>query len=624
MRRFFSTLLLLTCLSCLVSAHHDELPPGVKSTQNPKDVPPTPDEAVQAFRPMKGFNVQLFAGEPDVAQPIALTFDDRGRLWVAECYAYPKWRADQTGHDRIVILEDSDGDGKHDKRTVFADKLHNLTSIEIGYGGVWALCLPHLVFIPDRNGDDKPDAKPDVVLDGWTLKAKHNVVNGLTWGPDGWLWGRHGITAPSLVGKPGDAKEKRTELNCSIWRYHPTKQNFEVICNGTTNPWGLDFDEHGEAFFTNCVIGHLWHVIPGAHYKRMYGLDYNQFTYELIESTSDHIHWGGGKWTTSRGGKGAHDKAGGGHAHSGGMIYLGGNWPKEYHNGLFTCNIHGNRVNHDHLKRKGCGYVGTHAADILRADNLWYRGIDLDYGPDGAVYISDWVDFGECHDNDGVHRQSGRIYRVSYGKTPGVVNLDLTKKTNLELVKLQSHKNEWYARHARRILAERAATDESLRGLHRVLEKAYGETANVVHQLRVLWTLHATGGTTEAWLLKQLDHKDEHVRTWAIRLLCESKNPSDKALSKFKTMAEKDPSGLVRLYLASMLQRMPMEKRFPIATELAKHGEDAEDRCQPLMIWYGIEPAVAKDKNAALQLLAKTKIPKLRQFIARRLSEGGK
>src|SRR5262245_42932967 len=175
-------------------------PPGVKNSQSPKDVPPTPEEAVRRFKAPEGFKVTLFAGEPDVAQPIAMAWDDRGRLYVAECYSYPDWQA--TGKDRILVFEDTDGDGKFDKRWIFLDNLPNLTGVQVGHGGVWALCAPNLLFIPDKDGKGVPDGKPVVVLDGWTLKAKHNIVNGLTWGPDGWLYGCHGITAESKPGVP--------------------------------------------------------------------------------------------------------------------------------------------------------------------------------------------------------------------------------------------------------------------------------------------------------------------------------------------------------------------------------------------------------------------------------------
>src|SRR5262245_43830876 len=600
------------------------LPPGVKDTQDPRDKPPSPEHAVRRFKAPDGFHVTLFAGEPDVHQPIAMAFDDRGRLWVAECFSYPKWLPPEQasdGRDRILIFEDTDGDGRFDKRTVFHDRLPNLTGLELGYGGVWALCAPNLVFIPDRNGDDVPDGPPEVVLDGWSLKAEHNIVNGLTWGPDGWLWGRHGILHESRVGRPGTPDSARTRLNCSIWRYHPTRKLFEVVTHGTTNPWGLDFDAHGEAFFTNSVTGHLWHAVPGARFQRMYGLDYNPHAYELIAPTSDHLHWGGGHWTDSRGGKGVHSDAGGGHAHAGAMVYLGDNWPDEYRHSIFMCNIHGNRLNRNLLERSGASYVGKRAPDFLLSDNPWFRGIALGYGPDGGVFVTDWCDFGECHDHDGVHRSSGRVYKVFHGKPRSVAGLDLSKKTDAELVAVQLHKNDWYVRHARRLLAERAADGKPMAKTHEALRKVCDAEPKVATKLRALWVLYVTGGADERWLLQQTGHANEHVRSWAVRLLCDGHEPSAAARAAFLRLAVNQPSGLVRLYLASALQRLKHEDRFPLAGALAMHAADRDDREVPLLLWYGIEPAVPKHPDQALALAEMSGIPKLRQFIARRLAD---
>ncbi len=302
-------IVLLAILSIAPLAAAEKQEEGLQPAPVPKN------EAAARMDLPAGFNVTLFAGEPDVRQPIAFALDDRGRLWVAECYAYPNWQA--TGHDRILIFEDTDGDGQFDRRKVFWDQANYLTGLQVGFGGVWVCCAPDLLFIPDKNHDDVPDGKPEVVLDGWSNKGVHNVVNGLKWGPDGWLWGLNGITSPSFVGPPGASDAQRQRLNCSVWRYHPLDKRFEVVTHGTTNPWGLDFDDYGQAFITNCVIAHLWHAVPGAHFQRMFGEDYNPHVYELMSTCADHLHWGGGDWRLSRGGHGAHSIAGGGHAQRG-------------------------------------------------------------------------------------------------------------------------------------------------------------------------------------------------------------------------------------------------------------------------------------------------------------------
>ncbi|MEZ6059745.1 MAG: hypothetical protein R3C19_05230 [Planctomycetaceae bacterium] len=411
-----------------VTVHADDFPEPV-NTQAPGEHPPSPKEMLDLFELPDGFNVTLFAGEPDVQQPIAFDFDDRGRIWVAENYTYSAHgEIDPNLRDRIIILEDKDWDGRHDVRKVFWDKGSMLTGLTWGFGGLWILNDGTLSFIPDRDGDDVPDSEPVEMLNGWTKNAGHNFVNGLLWGPDGWLYGRHGITDTSYPGTPDTPKEERPPINCGIWRFHPTKHTFEVVCHGTTNPWGLDYNEYGDFFMSNNVIGHLWHVIPGAHYERMFGQDFNPHLYELMGMCADHYHWDeSGGWQNSRDGKA--EDLGGGHSHSGLMIYYGQNFPEEYRGKAFMCNTHGRCINVDRLERKGSSYVAKHEPNFLKVNTPWFRGVELKYGPAGCVYLSDWSDNGECHDHDGVHRKSGRIYRISFGTIDSPSGVDLTGRS---------------------------------------------------------------------------------------------------------------------------------------------------------------------------------------------------
>ena len=418
-----ASIIALIAVSCLGVMPRDATAddfPKLFNTQEETEKFLTPEESLSRITVPAGFKVSVFAAEPDVQQPIAIATDERGRLWVAENYTYAESKTNYETKlkDRIVILEDTDGDGEFDKRTVFWDQASKLSSIEVGFGGVWALCAPDLLFIPDRNRDDVPDSEPIVLLTGWDDdRIRHNIVNGLRWGPDGWLYGRHGIMTTSLVGPPETAPEHRTVVDCGIWRYHPTRKTFEIVCSGTTNPWGMDWDEHGQMFFINTVIGHLWHVIPGAYYQRMYGEHLDSDVYRLLPQNADHYHWDTNEaWhdTKKIGVTPSTDQAGGGHAHCGMMIYLGDNWPRKYRGKLFTLNLHGLRVNSDRLERSGATYVGKHEPDFLRTKDTWFRGIELCYGADGGVYVADWSDIGECHENDGVHRTSGRIFKVKY------------------------------------------------------------------------------------------------------------------------------------------------------------------------------------------------------------------
>ena len=591
-----------------------------------------PAEALKAIAVPKGFRVQLAAAEPMVQQPIDMAWDTRGRLWVAECYTYAERETnfEKKLKDRIIILEDTNHDGVFDKRKIFWDGASQLTSIELGFGGVWAACAPNILFLADRNGDDQPDGEPEVILDGFdTDKVRHNIVNGLRWGPDGWLYGRHGILGPgSKVGRPGTPEAKRTHIQCGIWRYHPTRKNFEVVCHGTTNPWGHDWDEHGQLFFINTVIGHLWHAVPGARYQRMYGNHFDKHLYELIQQTADHYHFDVGKekWSDLKktGMTSGTDAAGGGHAHTGMMIYLGDNWPAEYRGNVFTLNLHGLRMNQESLHRQGAGYVGKHAADFMSTSDKWFRGIELSYAPDGSVYVLDWSDIGECHDNDGIHRTSGRIYRISYGKTEAA-KVDLTEWSNDDLAESVGSPNEWYSRQARQLIQQRAAAGQDLTKAALKLMNTYRLTSSTPTALRAMWTLNAIGSADEDWLLEQSNDEREHIRTWAIKLLCDQEALSKKTQKRFIEMGGQDKAGLVQLQLASALQQLPLEDRWPLANALVSQDTFAKDPVFPLLVWYGINPAATENRNASLKLVAQCKIPKVRQFIARRLAgEAGK
>ncbi len=621
------------------------------SKTNAQDRPLPPREAAVRMTLPDGFKATLFAGEPDVVQPIAMCFDSRGRLWVAECMSYPNWHTNtKEGKDRILIFEDTDNDGVFDKRTVFADKLANVTALQVGFGGVFVGATPYLLFIPDKNGDDIPDGPPEILLDGFDIKAGHTVMNSLTWGPDGWLYGNHGIQATVKLGKPGTPADKRAVLNCGVWRYHPVRKEVEAFAHGTTNPWGLDFDETGQMFITNCVIGHLWHVVPGAHFERMYGQDLNPNVYGLMQTCADHIHWGGGAWTTSRalkdGPKDEHSVAGGGHAHVGCMVYLGDNFPDRYRNTVFMCNLHGNRINNDILERKGSTYVARHGKDFMFANDPWFRGIALCYGPDGGVYVSDWTDTGECHNYKVADKTNGRIYKITYGRATNPAewlgkNWDLAKMTDVQLVNLMYHKNEWYGRTARRILQERSV-DGKLEDSTRERIGDYTHQKGRGQRLPALWALHVTGGIEKSFtkgIYARINDFEEPLKVWGIRLAFEKPESIERDLWDALTdLAATEISPMVRLELIAALQRYPLnfredqrlifredQRRWSHALKLLKYEEDNNDAYLPLMLWYGLEPMLNESnkitRNGTLAAFD-TKIPLIREYLARRLMQG--
>ncbi|HEX7900769.1 MAG TPA: PVC-type heme-binding CxxCH protein [Planctomycetota bacterium] len=567
--------------------------------------PLPPLEAARGMSVPPGFRVSLFAGEPDVRQPIAFAMDDRGRLWVAENYAYPSW-APGPGKDRILIFEDVDNDGAFDRRSVFVEGLNFISGVELGFGGVWVTAPPYLLFYPTRPGGDLPAGPPEIRLDGWEHQDTHNLVNNLSWGPDGWLYGCQGIATKSRVGAPGTPDAARVYMDTGIWRYHPLTRRFEVFSEGGSNPWGVDFDDRGQALVVQCVIPHLHRMLQGGRHMRLYGRHPAPYTYGDLQHIADHLHWIG---HTPHAGNGKSDAVGGGHAHAGVMVYLGDSFPPEYRDRVYANNIHGRRVVTDILERRGSGYLGRHGPDFLQARDPAYRGLNLAYGPDGSVFILDWTDQTACHffGPEAYDRRNGRIFKVAYGErrppTP-----DLSARSSAELVRLQLHANDWHVRHARRLLQERGPDP----AVHAALAEILRGHADEPRRLRALWALHATGGLTDALARRALDDGSEWVRAWTVQLLGED----GRVFSETR-----DPSPVVRLYQAALLQRLPPARRWTLAAALLADGEDATDPALPLMLWYGVEPLDALDGERALALVAASKFPLLREFMARRHAE---
>ncbi|MEM9673910.1 MAG: PVC-type heme-binding CxxCH protein [Bacteroidota bacterium] len=575
----------------------------------------TGEEAAKEMELPDDFSITLAAGEPEVIRPIAITLDDRNRVWIAEAHTYPQKAPEGEGKDRILIFEDTNGDGKLNKRTIFKDGLNLVSGLEIGHGGVWVGAAPYLMYIPIDESGDQPAGEPQILLDGWGYQDTHETLSSFRWGPDGWLYGTTGITTRSNIGKPGASDDEREKLNVGVWRYHPTEHQFEVYARGISNLWGLDFNEYGHMFVSANILPHLWHIIPGAWYRRQFGEHNYPYVYDDIKTVADHVHWVGNRG--SEAGNGRSGSVGGGHSHAGAMFYLGAeHWPEEYRDYIFMNNIHGNRVNVDLVERRGSGYVGIHREDFLLTHDAWSQWLDFRFGPSGSVYAIDWYDKNQCHHtNEAIHDKTlGRIFKISH-KDDEFVQIDLSEKSSTELVEYQLHTNEWYVRHARRLLQERGPDEAVYQALREMLDS----DPNGVHKLRALWSLHVTEGLTNSMLMQLLDHDDEYLRGWAVQLAAEDKQVSEDFLAKFATMAGQDNSALVRLQLASVLQRIPEEQRWDILEALNTRSEDAQDHNIPLMVWYAFEPLVELDPERAARLAEQSTFPNLLDFTSRRL-----
>jgi putative membrane-bound dehydrogenase-like protein len=576
-------------------------------------------EAAKAMTLPQGFKLTLAAAEPDIIRPISFTIDAKGRLWVVEGHTYPVPAPEGQGRDRILIFEDTNGDGTLDSRKIFAEGLNLVSGIEVGMGGVWLGAAPYLLFIPIDAKNDKPAGPPQKLLDGWGTQDTHEVLNNLRWGPDGWLYGTHGIFTHSNVGKPGATDAERTKINAGVWRYHPTTHQFEVFAEGSSNPWGIDFNDYGHPFITVCVIPHMYHVIQGARYQRQAGKHFNPHTYDDIKTIADHVHWVGERGPHAGNFRSA--SAGGGHAHAGAMIYLGGDsWPKEYRNDIFMNNINGAKLNIDHLTRSGSGYKATHKNDFLAMNDSWSQWLNFKYDPSGSVFAIDWYDKNQCHSpNPDVHNKTmGRIFKISHHNDKWV-KVDLSKASDMELVKYQLHANEWYVRQARTILQERGANKK----VHKALKEILAQNPDVTRKLRALWALHVTKGLAESDLTILLTHENEYLRSWAIQLLTENKTISPKTLKHFVTLAQQDQSSLVRLYLTSAMERLEPAQRWDVVEALSQKSADKDDHNLPLMVWYALEPLAVLDTKRTLELAEKAQLPNILSYTIQRVAAIG-
>ena len=585
----------------------------------------TPEQAVEIMSVKKGFQANVFAAEPMLTQPMAFCWDDRGRMWIAENRDYES-RGDgfsNDGKSRILILEDTDRDGVADSRKVFLEGIPFPAAIAVGMGGLWLGAPPNLLFVPDADGDDKADMKDiEVRLTGWGIRDRHETLNSFTWGPDGWLYGCQGFATPSKVGKPKNGGKfpkpgapfptefefegDTVDINGGVWRYHPTKERFEVVAHGFSNPWGLDYDARGQLFITACVIPHLWHVIPGGIYHRQGGQHYNKHVYNDIKTIADHRHRS---------------------AHGGARIYLSDAFGRQYNGQIFMANIHEHAVLVDRLEKSGSGFVGRHGEDFALANNAQWVGFSVEIGPDGNLYVLDWHDADICG-KEVMQKETGRVFRFapkrSFASQFPNRYTDLTTLSDEDLTKLQSIDSSWHARRARLILQHRANRGELSSSTPKFLRIWFEGLSKQSIRLRALWGLHVINALSHEDLIAILKDRNEYVRGWAIQLLCEDRQPPPEAVERFIDLAFSDSSPVVRLFLASAAQRIESDAAWQILEELSLHGEDVDDHNLPKMIWFALEPLVTADIDRSLTLARYAKIPMLTRHIARRIGDAEK
>ena len=582
----------------------------------------TPDAAAAQMTLKPGYQVNAWAGEPMVTQPMAFAWDDQGRLWVAENRDYESRSTgfSGSGDSRIVILEDTDRDGTADKRTVFLEGVAFPSALAVGFDGLFLGAPPHLMFVPDRDQNDRADVDDiEIRLTGWGIRDRHETINSLLWGPDGWLYGLEGFATSSVIRKPTpDARmygyrdefpedllmAEGTPINGGVWRYHPVRDTFEVVAHGFSNPWGIDYDARGEFFISACVIPHLFHVIPGGLYQRQGGVHFNPYAYQDIAPIVDHRHRS---------------------AHGGARVYQSDAFGDEESGRLFMANIHEHAVLSDILVPQGSGYLAKHGDEFMMAHNAQWVGFSLEIGPEGALYVLDWHDADICG-GDVLDKDTGRIFRI----TPEISRADqwegryddLSQLSDSSLARLQTSASDWHTRRARVVLQYRASMRPIDASAISYLRSLFANDADLSIRLKGLWSLHVTGSLTQEDLAQALTDSEPHIRAWAVRLMAEDMS-SAAVRSQIESAGKREESQVVRKYLAAALQRVPEAHRWPLAEILVRWEEDGGDHNIPTLLWLGIEPLVSDDPQRALQLAQASQLPRITELIGRRLVDAG-
>jgi putative membrane-bound dehydrogenase-like protein len=493
--------------------------------------------------------------------------------------------------DRIVILEDTDGDGKMDKRTVFAEgkdfpvPFDMASGIEVGYGGVFLGAPPYLFFIENKN--DRP-GKFEILLKGFGSQDTHETLNTFQWGPDGWLYGLQGVFTQSSVkpGEPGaSAPGAPVEVTAGVWRYHPVTKKFELFAEGTSNPWGMDFDDNGQCFLACCVIPHLFHIVPGGIYKRQAGQSLNPYAYGYLNEICDHTFHKESGW-----------------AHAGLMYLTGPTIPEQYRGSMIFGSIHGCSIKRNTLRRNGSSFIASRADDFLQSGDKNFRPVNLRWGPNGDIFVSDWHDQNPCHQAapDSWDYEHGRIYRIQPKGMQTKKAEDLGKRTGDALLSLLTDPNPYRYRTALRLLAE--CKDPGAEGVlgNNVINKGAS--------LHNLWGLHAIGSEYALYALGLAEKWDRVTTTshrllpWSIRFAAEHgrSNPeAERLLIKLATLTT-DP--VDRLALACAAQRLTGNS-LDLLHALMQHKEDAKDPVIPFMIWLAYEKRLAASAKPELDWL---------------------
>lgn len=595
----------------------------------------SPDDSLAGMRTPADLEVDLLAAEPGIKQPVFLNFDERGRMWVVEYRQYPEpaglelvsrdqyWRnvydrkPHPPGHpeftpglDRISIHEDTDGDGSFDKSKIFVEGLSFATSVVTGKSGAWVLNPPYLLFYPDADADDVPDADPVVHLDGFGIQDSHSVVNSLCWGPDGWLYGAQGSTVTSDVVVTGSDAAPISRVGQLMWRYHPELRQYEVFAEGGGNIWSCEFDAQGRlmAGTNDRYPGYFY--LQGAFYKKNFGKHgalSNPHAYDYFEGINAPGH----------------------RRISNSIIkYEGAALPPRYHESLLYLGTLQGNVGSYEIEFKGLNYRGKPIDLLLDAEDRWFRPVYLESGPNGALYLCDWYDQQVNHyrNHEGkISKIDGRIFRIQSKNAYPIGPIDLRQISTAELVDVLNYRNRWWRETAQQQLRWRDDRMSVVPRLHEILRQESGQFA-----LESLWTLNLLSAFDDAAFGVAIDHVNPAVRMWAIRLVGDQRTATPAQTSAIAAAIKRETNHEVLSQAASSAGRLPVADAMRLFAALSDHELAQNNPDLERMIWWALEPFYAKSPDAvlrALVTLAKSRpispLPDLANFLMRRMANSG-
>lgn len=506
------------------------LAPAPASAQRDLKTIPNPDPEIErkSFQVAEGFEVNLFAADPVLAKPIQMNFDARGRLWVASSEVYPQIEPGQKANDKVVVLEDADGDGRAEKTTIFADGLLIPTGVEPGDGGAYVANSTELLHLKDTDGDGRADARR-IVLSGFGTEDTHHILHTLRWGWDGQLYMNQSIYIHSHIETPHGVRRLG---GGGIWEFRPETMELDVFMRGLINPWGHHADRWGQSFATDGAGGEgINYVLPGAYYA----------------TAPDAVRI-------------LHGLNPGSPKHCGLEVVSGRHLPEGWRGNLITNDFRGNRVCRFVVSDDGAGFSSREQPELIKTSHPAFRPIDVKMGPDGAIYIADWynpiIQHGEVDFRDPRRDHThGRIWRVTAKGRPLVERPRLVDTPTLTLLDALKAPEDWTRHFAKRVLKERGAgVLPDLAAWVKAIDPNDPEAEH--HRLEALWTYQSLNTPEPDLLARLLTSKDERVRAAAVRVVQHWRDRLDNPLALLAPRVI-DDNPRVRLETVRVLGHIP-------------------------------------------------------------------